>query len=49
LATDWSTGRSRFDPRQRGKDFSCGLCVQTGTGAHPASSTVWVPGSFLLG
>jgi hypothetical protein len=33
-------GRSRFDPRQRGKDFSSSLCVQTGFGAHPASCTM---------
>jgi hypothetical protein len=25
-------------PRQRRKDFSSNLCVQTGSGAHPASS-----------
>jgi hypothetical protein len=25
-----TTGRSRFDPRQRRKYFSCSLCVQTG-------------------
>jgi hypothetical protein len=42
LATDWMTGRSRFDPRQRREDFSSGLCVQTGSGAHPAS-VQWVP------
>jgi hypothetical protein len=28
---------SRFDPRQRRNNFSCSLCVQTGSGAHPAS------------
>jgi hypothetical protein len=37
LATGWTTGRSRFDPRQKRKDFSCSVCVQTGSGAHPAS------------
>jgi hypothetical protein len=37
LATDWTTKRSRFDPRQRQEDFSSKLCVQTGSGAHPAS------------
>jgi hypothetical protein len=28
------------------KDFSCSLCVQTGTGAHPASSTMVTGGPF---
>jgi hypothetical protein len=36
LITDWTTGRLRFDPRQRRKDLSSSLCVQTGSGAHPA-------------
>jgi hypothetical protein len=45
LATFWKTGRSRFDPRQRRKDFSCNLCVQTSSGAHPASCTVGNGGS----
>jgi hypothetical protein len=40
LATDWTTGRSRFDPRQGRKDFSFKLFVQTASGAHPASCTV---------
>jgi hypothetical protein len=40
LATGWTTGRSRLDPRQRLKNFSSTLCVQTGSGAHPASCTV---------
>jgi hypothetical protein len=40
LATDWTTGRSRFDPRQRKEIFSSSLCVQTGSGAHPASCTM---------
>jgi hypothetical protein len=26
MATDWTTGRSRFDPRQRRKYFSSSLC-----------------------
>jgi hypothetical protein len=30
-------GRSRFDPRQTRKNFSSSLCVQTRSGAHPAS------------
>jgi hypothetical protein len=29
-----------FDRRQRRKDFSSSLCVQTSCGAHPASCTV---------
>jgi hypothetical protein len=36
----WTTWRSRFDPRQKQKDFSSSLCVQTGSGAHPASCTM---------
>jgi hypothetical protein len=28
------------------KDFSCSLCVQTGSGAHPASCTMDTGGSF---
>jgi hypothetical protein len=28
------------------KDFSCSLCVQTGSGAHPASCTMGTGGSF---
>jgi hypothetical protein len=35
-----TTGRSRFNPRQRRKDFSSNLCVQTGSGDHPASCTM---------
>jgi hypothetical protein len=38
--------RSRFDPSQRRKDFSCSLCVQTGSGAHPASCTMGIGGPF---
>jgi hypothetical protein len=37
LATGWTTGRSSFDPRQWRKNFYSNLCVQTGSGAHPAS------------
>jgi hypothetical protein len=40
LATGWTTGRSRFHVRQRRKDFSSSLCVQTSSVAHPASSTM---------
>jgi hypothetical protein len=41
LATGWTTRRSKFDPRQRRKDFSSSLCVQTGSEAHPAFCTIW--------
>jgi hypothetical protein len=37
LATDRTTGRSTFDRRQRYEFSSSILCVQTGSGAHPAS------------
>jgi hypothetical protein len=46
LATGWTTGRSKFDPRQRRKDFSSNLCVQTGSGADRTSCTVGTRGSF---
>jgi hypothetical protein len=46
LTTGWTTGRSRFDPRQKRNDFSSNLCVQTGSGAHPASCTMGTGGSF---
>jgi hypothetical protein len=46
LTTDWTTGRSRFDPRQRRKDFSSSFCVHTGSVVHPASCTVDTGGSF---
>jgi hypothetical protein len=48
LATGWTTGRSRFDLRQRQKNSSFSLCVQTGSGAHPASCTMDA-GVFSLG
>jgi hypothetical protein len=44
--TGWATGLSRFDPRQRREDFSSSLCVQTGSGAHPASCTIATGGPF---
>jgi hypothetical protein len=31
------------------KDFSCSLCVQTGSGAHPASCTMGTEGPFTGG
>jgi hypothetical protein len=46
LTTDWTTERSRFDSQQRKEDFSSILCVQTGSGAHPASCTVGTGGPF---
>jgi hypothetical protein len=44
-----SNGRSRFDIRQRRKDFSSSLCVQTSSGVHPASSTMDTGGPFPRG
>jgi hypothetical protein len=38
--------RRRFDPRQRRKDFLSSLCVQTGSGVHPASCTMGTGGLF---
>jgi hypothetical protein len=35
-----------LDPRQRRKDFSCSLCFQTDTGAHPASCPMGTGGPF---
>jgi hypothetical protein len=37
LVTGWTTGWSRFDPRQRRKDFFCNLCPDR----------LWGPPSFL--
>jgi hypothetical protein len=42
----WTTGRSRIDPWQRRKDFFSSLCVQTGSGTHPASYTMGTGGPF---
>jgi hypothetical protein len=49
LATDWTTGRSRFDPQQRREGFTSNLCVQTGSEARPASCTAGTGGPFLRG
>jgi hypothetical protein len=49
LATEWMTGRSKFDPRQRQVDFSSNLCVQTGSEAHPASCQMGTGGPFSGG
>jgi hypothetical protein len=46
LATGWTTGRSRFDPRQRREDLSSSLCVQTGSGAHQTSCTMGTGSPF---
>jgi hypothetical protein len=48
LTTDWTTGRSGFDPLQGQGIFSSNLCVQTGSGVHPASCQMGT-GSPLLG
>jgi hypothetical protein len=46
LAMGWKTRQSRFDPRQRQKDSSSSLCVQTGSGGHLASYTMGIGGPF---
>jgi hypothetical protein len=46
LAMGWMTGRSRFDPRQRRKEYCTSLCVQIGCGAHPASCPVGTVSPF---
>jgi hypothetical protein len=38
--------RFRFDHRQRQKDFYSSLCVQTGSGAHPALYSMGTEGPF---
>jgi hypothetical protein len=43
LTMDWTTGvRSPTEA----EDFSSSLCIQTGSGAHPASCTVGTGGLF---
>jgi hypothetical protein len=43
LTTDWTAGvRSSTEA----EDFSSNLCVQTASGAHPASYTMGTGGSF---
>jgi hypothetical protein len=43
LTTDWTPGvRSPTEA----ENFSCSLCVQTGSGAHPASYTMGAGGPF---
>jgi hypothetical protein len=46
LTTDWKTGRSGFNPRRRKKEFSCSLCVQNSSEAHPASYPIGTGGRF---
>jgi hypothetical protein len=46
VATDWTTGQSRFDSRQRWKNLSSNLCVQAGSGAHSASCRMGTGGPF---
>jgi hypothetical protein len=40
LETGWIAGRSKFDPRQRRKYFTCSLCIRSGSEARPASCTI---------
>jgi hypothetical protein len=46
LTTDWTTG---VRSRTQAEDFSSSLCVQTGSGAHPASCPMGTGGSFAGG
>jgi hypothetical protein len=43
-AMGWAIGLSRLAPRQRQDDFSSNVCVQTCSGAHPASCTMGTGG-----
>jgi hypothetical protein len=43
LTTDWTTG---VQSPAEAKDISSSLCVQTGSGAHPASCTMGSGGPF---
>jgi hypothetical protein len=45
LNTDWTTGRSRFDPRKRQRIFPV-ASVQTSPKAHPASCPMGTGGPF---
>jgi hypothetical protein len=44
----WTTGRSRFDPRQRREDSSFGLCVHSRLWGPP-NLLLWVPGVLSPG
>jgi hypothetical protein len=46
MLSQYSVWLSKLYLRQRRKDYSSSLCVQTGTGAHPASSTMGTVGPF---
>jgi hypothetical protein len=46
LATGWTTGRSRFDPRQRRKIFPVASVSRPALGPHPASCTMCIGGPF---
>jgi hypothetical protein len=47
LTTDWTTWRSVFDPRQKqNRFFPLASCVQTGSGAYPASCPMGTGGLF---
>jgi hypothetical protein len=46
VARGWKTRRPRFEHRQKRKDFSSILCVQTGSGADPTSCTMGIGGPF---
>jgi hypothetical protein len=43
LTTDWTT---RVRSPTEAEDFSCSPCVQTGSGAHPASCPMDTGGPF---
>jgi hypothetical protein len=44
--TEWKTGRRGSIPGRDQKDLTSGLCVQTGSEAHPASCTMYTGGPF---
>jgi hypothetical protein len=45
VATDYELDDRRSIPEEA-EDFSSSLCVQTGSGAHPASCTMCTGGTF---
>jgi hypothetical protein len=45
----WVSGRPGFDLRQRQRILPSNLCVQTGSGAHPASRTMGTGGKAQPG